>query len=68
MPLEYMKEGASSVLLFILKPFVCSEHSNTEAIVLALPNIMNEETVTVFLNLRRGTISPSCRVCDFCLW
>lgn len=63
MPLEYMKEGASSVLLFI---FPCSEH-NTEAVVLALPNSMNEETVTVFLNLRGGSIPPSCRVCDFCL-
>lgn len=38
-----MKEGASSVLLFILKPFPCSEHSNTEAVVLALPNSRNEE-------------------------
>lgn len=59
-----MKEGASSVLLFI---FPCSEHNNTEAVVLALPNSMNEETVTVFLNLRGGSIPPSCRVCDFCL-
>lgn len=62
-----MKVGASSVLLFILKPFPCFQHGDTEAVVLALPNSTNEETVTVFLNLRGGSISPSCRVCVFCL-